>query len=479
MKCYKILIFIFSIIAVLAVVAYFFPKEGLQVGNTELRFPKVEEVLVREPVEDAGVVLVSNYEDSVKREALNTLKDTLSHYKQVLAGETRLFYFPDDDVAFLDKAFDKMQLAKSQKRVIRVLHYGDSQIEMDRLSANLREFFQSKFGGGGPGMLPAIQTIPSAVVSQHASGNLTAYAPYGDAGKRTSTGNYGIMAKNYRMGSSAVINIYASKHKAARERVKHFSSVKILVNDHKGNFKAKIREKGRQTTYELESSGKGIQVLSCQLDTVATTLTLNLSGPSDIYGIMVDDGYGVNVDNIPLRGCSGTIFTQIKDTVLQRCYQLSDVGMILLQFGGNSVPALYNDASIQRFKETTAKQIQYIKRLYPQAVVVYIGPSDMSTRKGGKLHTYPCLPKLIEALKAAALENGACYWDLYAAMGGENSMIQWVKAGLAGPDYIHFTPKGAEKMGEIMAKSFEEVYDFYRMRENVDKTQLDSLWNAN
>jgi lysophospholipase L1-like esterase len=479
MKSYKILIFIFSVIAILAVVAMIFPKDGVKIGDTELRFPSIEEVLVREPLETETVDPLVALQDSIKMEELRSLKDTLAHYKEVFIGDAGQFYFPNDDVAFFDKVFDEMHKAKANHRIIRIMHYGDSQIEMDRLSANIREWFQSVFGGGGPGMLPAIQTIPSAVVSQRATGDLTAYAPYGDAGERTSSGNYGIMAKSYRMVSSAVVNIYASKHNAARERVKHFSSVKILVNDRTGNFNATVSARGQQQKYDLVSPGKGIQLLQCRLDTVATTLTVKMSGSSDIYGIMVDDGYGVNVDNIPLRGCSGTIFTQLKDTMLQRCYELSDVGIILLQFGGNSVPAIYNDASIQKFKEATSKQIRYIHSLYPKAKIVYIGPSDMSTRKGGgNLRTYPCLPGLITALKEAAHENGAAYWDLYAAMGGENSMIQWVKSGWAGPDYIHFTPKGAEIMGDIMAKSFEEVYNFYKLRKNTDPSQLDSLWTA-
>lgn len=466
-----------AVIAVLALVALSFPREGVKIGQTELRFPSIEEALTREPLEAVGEPVLS-YEDSVKMEELKSLKDTLAHYKEVFVGDAGQFYFPNDNVAFFDKVFDEMSRARANKRIIRILHYGDSQIEMDRLSANLREYFQTLFGGGGPGMLPAIQTIPSAVVSQRATGDLTAYAAYGDAGERTSSGNYGIMAKNYHMASSAVVNIYASKHHAAREKVKHFSSVKLLINDRNGKFKAQIQAKGNERKYELESSGKGVQLLQCQLDTEATALTLRMSGNSDIYGIMVDDGYGVNVDNFPLRGCSGTIFTRIKDTLLQRCYELSDVGIILLQFGGNSVPSLYNEASIKKFKDATSDQIRYIRTLYPKAVVVYIGPSDMSTRKGGSLRTYPCLPDLITALKEAAHENGAAYWDLYAAMGGENSMIQWVKSGLAGPDYVHFTPKGAEIMGDIMAKSFEEVYNFYQMRKNMDKTQLDSLWAA-
>ena len=33
-------------------------------------------------------------------------------------------------------------------------------------------------------------------------------------------------------------------------------------------------------------------------------------------------------------------------------------------------------------------------------------------------------------------------------------------------------------MGDIMAKSFEEVYNFYQLRKNTDPTQLDSLWSA-
>ncbi|MCQ2272671.1 MAG: GDSL-type esterase/lipase family protein [Bacteroidales bacterium] len=474
MKSYKILIFIFTIIAILAVVAWLFPREGVKIGTTELRFPSIEEVLVREPLE-APIDPEKLLQDSIKTAELNSLKDTLKHYREVFVGDAGQFYFPDDNVAFFDNVFDAMRDAQRSHRIIRILHYGDSQIEMDRLSANLREYFQGRFGGGGPGMLPAIQTIPSAVVAQRATGDLTAYAPYGDAGERTSSGNYGIMAKNYHLGSSATINIYASKHQAARERVKKFSSVKILVNDRSGHFKASVKAKG-QSEHQLESTGKGIQTLQCQLDTPATMLTLHLSGNSDIYGIMVDDGYGVNVDNIPLRGCSGTIFTQIKDTVLQRCYQLSDVGIILLQFGGNSVPAIYNDVSISKFKQATAKQIRYVKSKCPQAAVVYIGPSDMSTRKGGNLQTYPLLPQLIDSLKTAALENGAAYWDLYAAMGGKNSMIQWVRAGLAGPDYVHFTPKGAEKMGDIIVNSFDEVYQFYQMRKKIDKKQLDTLW---
>ena len=38
-------------------------------------------------------------------------------------------------------------------------------------------------------------------------------------------------------------------------------------------------------------------------------VSINVSGTGDIYGVLMDTKNGVAVDNIPMRGCSGTIFT--------------------------------------------------------------------------------------------------------------------------------------------------------------------------
>ena len=42
-----------------------------------------------------------------------------------------------------------------------------------------------------------------------------------------------------------------------------------------------------------------------------------------------------------------------------------------------------------------------------------------------------------------------CFWDLYEAMGGKNSMVAWVNKGLAQKDYTHFSFKGAKYVGEM------------------------------
>ena len=45
-------------------------------------------------------------------------------------------------------------------------------------------------------------------------------------------------------------------------------------------------------------------------------------------------------------------------------------------------------------------------------------------------------------------------------------MVEWVKARpqLAGSDYIHFTPLGAEKMSQILYDTFRLYYRYYKFR---------------
>ena len=50
-------------------------------------------------------------------------------------------------------------------------------------------------------------------------------------------------------------------------------------------------------------------------------------------------------------------------------------------------------------------------------------------------------------------------------MGGYNSMIQWKKDNLAGEDYIHFTTRGAELMGDRLAEALAASYRRYTLRQ--------------
>ena len=111
------------------------------------------------------------------------------------------------------------------------------------------------------------------------------------------------------------------------------------------------------------------------------------------------------------------------------------------------------------------RQITYLQEQAPEACILFIGPSDMSTTIQGKMQTYKHLPAFVDSLRTAVTDAGAAFWDMYAAMGGLNSMAQWVMQvpPLAGPDYVHFTPRGAEKMGDMLFDTLMLYYDYYKL----------------
>ena len=153
MRIYKIVLFIFAAILLLGIGCFFFPSDGIDVGEFHLRFPSLEKVLTRssspkseqdilDSIQTMEAIIAQREQDMKNRE------DSLNLYKDLIENHISRIYLPNDDYAFFNSFFEKAARAKSQGQTIRVVHYGDSQIELDRISSNLRSFFHSKFGGG-------------------------------------------------------------------------------------------------------------------------------------------------------------------------------------------------------------------------------------------------------------------------------------------------------------------------------------------
>ena len=154
---------------------------------------------------------------------------------------------------------------------------------------------------------------------------------------------------------------------------------------------------------------------------------------------------------------------------MQKSFELTNTRLIILQFGGNRMPSIYNSKSISNYMDEIDRQIDYFKEVAPQATLLFIGPADMGKSYNGRIGTWKGLPELNDSLRSTALRNEIAYWDMFHVMGGEGSMAQYVKhkPALAGPDYIHFTFKGAQEIGDDLAKSLITYYNFYKFRQTL------------
>lgn len=458
MKARQVLIFLLSVFAALGVLWLVIPADGIAAGGHTIRFPNLQATL-----RDAGEAKVDV--DSVLNAVearFRMQEDTLEYYRKFFTENPDRIYLPGDDISFFDpvfRAFEKDTLS-------RVIHYGDSQIELDRISQDLREALQKRFGGNGTGMFPALSNVPSASIYKAANGGFVQYTMYGDSTTvRAGHSRYGILAQVVQLSGGGTITLRSTKNKNAREKVHSFESVTILYGRPSGGFSVKASSDTLRPKPVEEIGESGLRKVTWHFGRPVQKAVISFKGNAEIYAVSADPETGVQVDNIPLRGCSGTIFTRINKALMSDSMEMMDARLIILQFGGNYMPVARSTKVIEQYQEQIEKQIQYFHEVAPEAKILFIGPSDMGKSVGGRIVTWPRLPELVDSLKSTALKNDAAYWDLFRMMGGENSMGQWVKHNppYAGPDYIHFTPAGAQKVGDALSNSILTYYDYYRL----------------
>ena len=440
--------------AVLAVLALLVPNEGVRLAGKDLRYPTMKTVLksVREHHRSIGA-------NSGETPEMAQLRDSIAYYQTLIDEGAIRFWLPSDD--YFDSFWQNVESADDEGRTCRILHYGDSQIELDHITSRLRRYMQAAFGGGGPGMLPVSIITPNPNIHLGTAGELTHLASFGDSNAVRSNSNYGPMMQSFRLDGTVALSLRTSNHKNIDNAVKRFDKVTLVYNNLGGTVNA-------TAATNHSNDRKGIHADTWKIDST-DRFKVRVSGNADLYALMLDCGSGVAVDNIPMRGCSGQQFTLVNKDKLSDAYNKMDIGLIILQFGGNSVPYIKTTEAISTYCQSIGKQIEHLHRCCPQAKILFVGPSDMGRRSQGQFKTYAMLPPLVDSLIATALTHDAAYWSIYHAMGGENSMADWVAEGYAGKDYIHFSQQGADLMGDRMAQAFENSHTLYILRQRMEK----------
>jgi len=471
LRVWWFLLVVFASLGIIILVfTYFFPG-GIKISHAlVIRFPSVQEFFSKDTIRYADIQGILNREkDTMLFKELNSLEDSLRVFREISLTNPSRLHYPDANKSILYSFFDALESVKEKGESIRILHYGDSQIEMDRITGYIREQLQQRFGGSGPGLQPAVQIIPSTSIHQISSGNWQRYACWGmDQSLRAPHRRYGVMLNFSEYYESASVTFTVSHQ--AYERARQISKVRVLIGNLESSAQVSLTTNNKRYGTKKAEPG-GLQLLEWELDTFPKTIALqfNGGGSPEVYGIALDGKSGVAVDNMPMRGCSGTIFTRTDSALLKNSFEILNVKLLILQFGGNMMPSITGDQSAAEYGEKFYEQITWLKSLKKDMSVIVIGLADMSKRMDGKMQSYPHIEKVRDALKKATFDANGAYWDMLEAMGGVNSMPSWVEQGLAGGDYIHFTTQGAQKISELFFEAFINDYNEYRLEKRINE----------
>lgn len=511
MKPYKILLFLVVTFLLLAVLSFVFPQQGIRLSSEILlRFPSIESFLKMDKPEHKNIseILEQYYqedsitktfvdttdyvydslfiiEDSIATDSLNESIDTVVQnektYLQPGSVKQKIDFFNNDKSA-LTGFFNSLYQLKSSGELIRILHYGDSQIEGDRISSYIRKELQKEFGGSGIGLFPAVIIQGTSIsVEQTLNGSWERYTMHS-----IRTGS--IFHK--RLGALMSFSRFApvvhdgtnmfygeiTLRKATNTylNTRKFRNCKIYYGFNDKPFIAELKYKEQTLDAELIPASQQLNTITWKIDNSFDEFTIHFKGEDspDIYGIALDDSKGIAVDNIPLRGSSGTDFTKTDLAFFRSMYQKLNVKLVLLQFGVNLVPHIVSDYSY--YQKQLEKQLKTIKSLRPDISIIVIGVSDMSKNEGGNYISYPNIVKIREAQRNAAFNAGCAFWDTYEAMGGENSMPAWVNSDpqLARTDYTHFTWKGSTVIAKMFYNALMEEYKIYLQGQTFNELSI-------
>ncbi|MGB0887747.1 MAG: hypothetical protein ACPGSL_06470 [Vicingaceae bacterium] len=471
------LVSLLAVMGLLSLIMFAFPKDGIQIGSSKIEFPTINSFFVPVIEQDS----LSKVEDDLAELFDSTIVVTqidstiIKHKLDSLKKFRQSLQLNDDGKTAMNRFFAALDNAKKKK--VRIMHYGDSQIEADRITSYLRNELQKKFGGYGTGLFPIIQVAPKMSVNTEYSENWKRYPGFGRKDTTVKHNRYGALMAFCRYSpipQTDIINdsikheawLKIKKPRASYGRTKSYQLLKVFLSNSHANINYKIVADGAEIQSGIISANTPFQTLKANFANTPEEITISFNGNDspDIYGISLEGNNGIVMDNIPLRGSSGTIFTKQDGTLLSNMYANLSPALILMEFGGNTIPYIKDEKGATSYGKWFKSQINFMKKRNPKAAIIVIGPGDMSVKEGTEFVTYPHLENVRDALKDAAISSGCVFWDMYEVMGGKNSMPKWVKAepSLAASDYIHFSPKGAKKIAEEFNVKLFDMYNKYK-----------------
>jgi hypothetical protein len=364
--------------------------------------------------------------------------------------------YGNDSLGGLIHFFQALQQLQSGKRkTVRIAYFGDSMIEGDLITQDLREMFQDTFGGVGVGFMPVTSIVAGfrQTVIHSFSKNWNDQTML-KANKEQAVGISGhtfipvwsgmvVDSTNAEAQTASWVKYTAVK----RKHLDQFYTVRLFYGKAEGNQFVSFNQRnialdGLQTVNALTlNSGSPIQ-----------SVYAGFSGnsPLDVYGFSLDSDSGVFVDNFSFRGNSGLPLTRMSQSVLSGLNRELGYDLIILQYGVNVVNSKLKDYAW--YKKGMTDVVTHLQRSFPGTSILLISAGDKGYRKEGRITTDPAIPYLVESQRATAEQTGAGFWNLYEAMGGYESMAKWTSGDTlyANKDYTHFNHRGARRVGRML-----------------------------
>ncbi len=416
-------------------------------------------------------------------------------------------------VAFYERLY---QLEQTKQGNLNIVHIGDSHIQADLFTAQMRNKMQDSFGNAGFGF-----TFPYSVAKTNNS------API----RFTASGDF-----------QSVRNLYADTSKPvglsgiALETKSNNFAIQLEVKDPKYNFtRLKIITPQNADLFDVSVSSKNTIIETKVPKRVTHKVKPGevLGGIADKYNVslkalkkanglksdLIRDGKVLTIPSKQLQprfitktefvpiDLSPTIFSNdfqtekpLNKIAIVPNQQINEFALNGLILGNNQAGVTYSGIGVNGAKSSDYNKFplffEQLKALQPDLIIISLGTNEsfdkqttdqyfsqldqmiasiksktplatilVTTPPPSVLHrkySNTFIEDYAQKIKSSAHETGYAVWDLFEVFGGNKNIFKNAAKGLMARDKVHYSKIGYEKQADLFFEAFLQSYELYK-----------------
>lgn len=380
---------------------------------------------------------------------------------------------------------------------VRFLHYGDSHVASDLWTGPLRRKLQARFGDAGHGFILAgkpWRTYHHMDVDYgvgRAKDWTAERIRVVETGTDGRLGLGGVSIKSSERDASVWVG--TERDGPVGQATSRFE-VFFLTQPGGGTMALRVDQKDAG---EIHTDGDVVKSGHHTVDVPdgPHRLDLRLKGDGEVrlFGFALErDRGGVVYDTAGINGARHTMALAWHQPTWADQLRHRQPLVLVTTYGANEAidaDELFPDGDLDDYTQQVSQVFKAYRDAVPEGVCLIIGPPDLAVSFDGEAATAPArarararasadrrdpsvydtpdiLPRIVEALRAAAQNSGCAYWDTYTAMGGAGTLDRWVRATpprLARRDRVHLSAAGYALLADKLYAALDHAYARYKL----------------
>ena len=396
----------------------------------------------------------------------------LADYSDILPADELIIpieeFYAGSDNSPMSELYEKLLAGRES---VRVAFMGDSFVEGDILTADLRELMQDSFHGLGVGYAPVAS--PFTGFRQTIKTQSKGWTPYNIMQLKNVPSPYS--DDFFVSGWVAQASEGASTRWEMTERRRHLQEcrrVRLLFISRQESVVSITLNDGEERTFSFDADNvvRQIVIEEPSIRSLEMKVLKGAAGFTAI-GAEFDDTQGISIDNFSIRSNNGQAMFRSSPSVNAQINNMRPYDLVILQYGLNIMQAERTNYSL--YAEQVEKMIGYVRSCFPGAAVLVMGVSDRSQKNESGITPMSSAVNLTEWQRTAAEKCGAAFWNTYEAMQRKGGMTEFVNKNWAGKDYTHINYAGGREIARELYYAFLQGAQNYSRawRERVERQQ--------